>query len=66
MAGVVQSPVTKQVGEDATATEQEEVDVLAWALEMCPPGEAIEIHTAACTIEPCTCIPRVIVKPSPS
>jgi hypothetical protein len=59
--GVVQAPVVR-----ASEPEEVEVDVLALALQMCPPGEAIEIHEAHCECIPCTCVPRVIVKPHPS
>lgn len=61
MAGVVQAPITIEVSE----TELE-VDAVELALAMCPPGEAIEIHARHCECVPCSCIPRVIVKPHPS
>ena len=36
---------------------------IALALEMCPDGEAIEIHEPWCDVTSCTCMPQVIRKP---
>lgn len=43
-------------------TDLPEDEAIALALELCPPGESIEIHAAACDVFPCSCLPRVIRK----
>lgn len=63
MTGVIQRPL-RIVDEEIEVPD--EVDAVELALAMCPPGMAIEIHAAACAIEPCTCLPRIIEKPHPS
>lgn len=62
MPGVRQGPVV--IIEEIEVDE--EVDALALALTLCPPGEAVEIHAKHCDVVACTCVPRVIVKPHAS
>lgn len=64
MAGVLQ-PAVGSTDEPAAETKRTPTadEWIAIALEMCPPGQAIEIHAAYCDVIPCGCIPRVIVKP---
>lgn len=64
MPGVLQPALarTEPVSEEQQnefATE----NAIAWALEMCPPGMAIEVHESYCDVIACSCIPRVIQKP---
>jgi hypothetical protein len=46
--------------------EVDEGELIAYALELCPPGQAIEVHAPYCDVFPCSCIPRVIQKPMAS
>jgi len=63
MPGMLQEARVVEVEVDE---ETDEGELIAYALELCPPGESIEIHVPSCDVFPCTCIPRVIQKPMAS
>jgi len=63
VAGNLQKPLKNVRVLDEIAVELSEEDSIALAMELCPPGHAIEIHADYCDLEDCTCIPRRIVKP---
>lgn len=60
MAGVTQPPARITATELEVPTEDE---AIAMALEMCPDGGFIELHSSACDLpETCVCVPRVLYK----
>lgn len=58
--GNIQKPVRKVVDEVVVELSVEES--IALAMELCPPGEWIELHAEYCDVCDCTCMPRRIMK----